>query len=80
MECVSGYERLDGCYGTVTGTCRKGAFLTLDDGEEAFAYQMANLRCGSIVLCTVRRLADEAQNRRMLVSIDSVVEYAPIAA
>lgn len=66
----SGYDVLDGCYGTVTGCCRKGAFLQLDNGEEAFAYKFANLLAGTKVLCTVRRLADEG--RRMLVTIDSV--------
>lgn len=67
------YEQLDGCYGEVTGTCRSGAFLTLDNGETAFAYRFANLRTGTKVLCTVRRLAEE--DRKMLVTIDSV-EYA----
>ena len=80
MEKAVGYERLDGCYGTVTGSCRSGAFLTLDNGEDAFAYKLANLRPGSVVLCTVRRLADKERGIKMLVSIDSVVEYAPLAA
>jgi len=68
------YEVLDGCYGKVIDTCRKGAFLTLDNGQEAFAYKFANLFPGTLVLCTVRKLADERM--RMLVSIDSVVDYA----
>lgn len=66
------YERLDGCYGEVIGTCRSGAFLTLDNGEEAFAYRFASLRTGTKVLCTVRRPAKE--DLRTLVTIDSV-EY-----
>lgn len=74
---VQGYEVLDGCYGTVVGRCRKGAFLTLDNGEDAFAYKFANLWPGTRVLCTVLRLADEG--RRKLVSIDSVAHY-PAAA
>lgn len=68
---VQGYEVLDGCYGTVVGRCRKGAFLTLDNGEDAFAYKFGNLWPGTKVLCTVLRLAHEG--RRKLVSIDSVV-------
>lgn len=68
------YEILEGCYGKVIGTCQKGAFIVLDNGQEAFAYKFANLYPGTLVLCTVRRLADE--QRRMLVTIDSVVDYA----
>lgn len=68
------YEVLEGCYGKVIGTCQKGAFLALDNGQEAFAYKFANLYPGTSVLCTVRRLADA--QRRMLVTIDSVVDYA----
>ncbi len=73
MNMENCYERLDGCYGTVIGCCRSGAFLELDDGEEAFAYKFASLYPGTKVLCTVLRLANE--NRKMLVSIDSVVDY-----
>lgn len=74
---AQGYEVMDGCYGTVVGRCQKGAFLTLDNGEEAFAYKFGNLWPGTKVLCTVLRLADEG--RRKLVSIDSVANY-PAAA
>ena len=71
------YEVMEGCYGTVVGRCQKGAFVTLDNGEDAFAYKFANLWPGTKVLCTVLRLADEG--RRKLVSIDSVAQY-PVAA
>ena len=71
------YEVLDGCYGIIQNCCRKGAFLALDNGEPAFAYSFGNLRPGTEVLCTVRRLANG--DRRMLVSIDSVC-YRPVAA
>ena len=74
---VSGYEVLDGCYGIVEGCCRKGAFLTLDNGESAFAYSFGSLLPGTEVLCTVRRLAFGDQ--RKLVTIDSVC-YRPVAA
>ena len=72
-----GYDILDGCYGIIENCCRKGAFLALDNGEPAFAYSFGNLRPGTEVLCTVRRLANG--DRRMLVSIDSVC-YRPVAA
>ncbi len=71
------YEVMDGCFGTVVGRCQKGAFLTLVNGEDAFAYKFGNLWPGTKVLCTVLRLADEG--RRKLVSIDSVTHY-PAAA
>lgn len=70
---VQGYEVLDGCYGTVVGRCQKGAFLTLDNGEDKFS----NLWPGTKVLCTELRLADEGW--RKLVSVDSVAHY-PVAA
>ncbi len=68
------YEVYDGCYGTVTGSCSKGAFLEPDNGQEAFAYKFASLRPGSKVLCSVVRKPTESQ--RMLVSIDHVCHYA----
>lgn len=74
---VYGYSKGDGCYGTVENCCRKGAFLTLDNGEHAFAYNFSNLWPGTEVLCTVKRLA--SGNQRKLVTIDSVC-YHPIAA
>ena len=69
----TGYQVLDGCYSTVVGVNRKGAYLTLDNGEDAYAFRFANLRCGTEVLCTVRRMATE--DRRKLVTIDSVRRY-----
>lgn len=67
---AQGYDVLDGCYGIIENCCRKGAFLALDNGEPAFAYNFSNLRPGTEVLCTVRRLSNG--DRRMLVTIDSV--------
>lgn len=72
------YERFDGCYGTVIGRCLKGAYLELDNGEEAFAYKFGNLFPGTEVLCTVLRQPQEG--KKTLVSIDSVVQYAAYAA
>lgn len=72
-ELNTGYEVMDGCYGRVTGRCQKGAFLELDNGQEAFAYKFASLLPGTEVLCTVLRQVVE--NRKMLVSIDSVLKY-----
>lgn len=73
-----GYERFDGCYGEVTGRCNTGAYLTLDNGQEAFAYKFASLIPGTKVLCTVLKIP--ADGKRMLVSIDSVRDYSPMAA
>ena len=68
------YEVFDGCFGTVVGRCQIGAYLKLDNGEDAYAYKFASLLPGTKVLCTVLKLAKE--NRLKLVSIDSVVQYA----
>ena len=78
MENNNTYEIMDSCYATVTGSCYAGAFLTLDNGQQAFAYGLANLLPGTKTLCTVLKYAKE--NRRMLVSVDSVIEYAVAAA
>ena len=72
------YERFDGCYGEVTGNCKAGAYLTLDNGQEAFAYKFASLLPGTRVLCTVLKMPIE--EKRMLVSIDSVRGCSPMAA
>lgn len=74
---VQGYDVLDGCYGIVQNSCRKGTYLILDNGELAFAYKFGNLWPGTEVLCTVRKLA--CDDLRMLVTIDSVRHY-PTAA
>ena len=72
------YERFDGCYGEVTGSCKSGAYLTLDNGQEAFAYKFTSLLPGTKVLCTVLKMPTE--EKRMLVSIDSVRGYSPLVA
>lgn len=70
------YERFDGCYGTVVSRCFKGAYLELDNGEQAFAYKFANLFPGTKVLCTVLKQATEG--KKILVSIDSVLQFVPV--
>lgn len=75
---TNGYEPYDGCYGVVTDRCRTGAFLTLDNSQEAFAFKFANLVPGSKVLCTVLKPAID--EKRMLVSIDSVCGFSSLAA
>lgn len=70
MNSTVNYERFDGCYGEVTGHCKAGAYLTLDNGQKAFAYKFANLLLGTKVLCTVMKLPTD--EKLMLVSIDSV--------
>lgn len=72
------YERFDGCYGVVTGRCKSGVFLTLDNGQEAFAYKFGGLMSGTKVLCTVLKMPSE--EKRMIVSIDSVGIYSPVVA
>lgn len=75
---ATGLNTFDSCTGTVEGSCSKGLFLRLDngteEGEEAFAYY-SRLMNGSQVLCTVLR-QPMGDGRKMLVSIDSVQEYA----
>jgi len=70
MSEMNRYEVMDGCYGEVTDRCKKGAFIKLDNGEEAFAYKFAGLRPGTKVLCTVLRQA--SGTLRTLVDVESV--------
>ena len=72
------YEKYDGCYGEVTGRCSAGAYLRLDNGQEAFAYKFASLLPGTKVICTVLKMP--TGDKKMLVSIDSIRDYSPLAA
>lgn len=74
---ITGYEPMEGCYGIVIERCRTGAYLQLDNGENAFAYRFGNLRTGTKVLCTVLR--EPREGKQKLVSIDSVL-YETVAA
>lgn len=65
------YEAFDACYGTVMARNSCGAYLQLDNGQEAFSYSFANLKEGTKVLCTVLRSATE--DKKTLVSIDSTL-------
>ncbi len=78
MNTIVNYERFDGCYGEVTGHCKAGAYLMLDNGQKAFAYKFANLLKGTKVLCTVMKLPKD--EKLMLVSIDSVGGLSSVAA
>lgn len=64
------YERFDGCFGEVASTCAAGAYLTLDNGQRAFAFNF-HLPNGTKTLCTVLKMA--TADKLMLVSIDSVI-------
>lgn len=68
------YSKYDSCYGHITGRCQSGAYLTLDNGQLAFAYRMAGLRNGTKVFCSVMKKA--AEGRRMLVNVEGVMNYA----
>lgn len=70
------YDRYDCCFGMIKDRTRVGAYLTLDNGETAFAYQFSNLLPGTKVLCTVLKLATDTKFK--LVSIDAVL-YPAVA-
>lgn len=72
------YERFDSAFGVVTGRCGKGAFLTLDNGELAFAYKFSSLLPGTKVLCSIQKPAQGELFTR--VSVDSVLFYPPLMA
>lgn len=62
--------------GVVTGGCRSGLFVELDNGQEAFA-PFGGLYLGTKVLCTV--LKNATDRWRVLVAIDSVLSEAAAA-
>ena len=63
----------DSVCGVVTGGCRSGLFLRLEDGQEAYA-RFGGIYPGARVLCTVIKRATDRW--RVLVSVDSVLEDA----
>ncbi len=67
----------DGVYGIITGGCKKGLFITLENGQEAFA-EFGGYPYGTKVLCTVLKKATDKW--RVFVSIDSVINEEAIAA
>lgn len=66
------YNRGDCCYATVTGHNGRGSYLTLDNGQRAFAYSAGNIRVDAKVLCTVAREAVPGKN--ILVRLDSICD------
>ena len=67
---VNEYEKGDCCYATVVGHNSKGSYLELDNGQGAFAYNAANLRNGTKIICTIARGADA--ERKALAKLDSI--------
>ena len=61
----------DGVCAVVTRGCRKGTFLRLENGQEAFA-SFGGLMPGTEVLCTI--LKKSSKRWKVLVAIDSVLE------
>ena len=59
----------DGIRGTVIGGCSKGIFLSLEDGQEAFAH-FGGLNPGTTVL------KKATEKWKVLVSIDSIDSMA----
>lgn len=73
------YEKFDGCYGKVTSRNASGSYITLDNGELAFAFGFY-LFSGSSILCTVLRPAVPEEGKRARVSVDTVMEYTSAVA
>lgn len=71
------YRVWDTCTGTVEGKSRDGVYLTLDNGEEAFAFRYTGLKIGDKVFCSVKHPARDG--RKMLVTIDSTLQYDEVA-
>ena len=63
-------ERFDSCYATVVGASQKGLFLSLENGEEAFAF-FGYLPKGTKVL--VSKIKEAHDSYLAKVSVDSVI-------
>ena len=71
------YNIRDGVRAVVTGVCKNGLFLCLENGQAAFAY-FSPLELYTEVYCTVKR--KPSGRRDALVVIDSVVYKKGYAA
>ncbi len=72
------YEVMDECYGVVSSRCGDGVFLTLDNGEKAYATRFGNLHPGDKVICRIDKLTQG--DKKPLVSISSVCGYSMLVA
>lgn len=57
MDEMMEYGVGDECYATVGSRCGGNVFLTLDNGQKAFAYNFASLTYGQQVLCAITKPA-----------------------
>ena len=64
------YTKGDCCYAVITSRNSKGSYLELDNGQEAFAYGIGNLRTGTKILCTITRPA--LGGKRACARLDSI--------
>lgn len=77
-DIITEYEVLDMYHAKVIGKCRSGIYVEMENKQRAFAYNFQSLLPGSEVLCSILR--KPRGEKGMLVSIDSVLSYAAIAA
>lgn len=62
------YEVLVECYGIATCRCGNGIFLTLDNGEKAYACRFGNLYPGDKVICCVDKLPHDGKHMQVSIS------------
>ena len=70
---AEGLNILDSVYGVVSGECKNGLFLLLENGQKAFA-AYSKLSPGTRVLCTVFK--PSCSKRKVTVAIDAVLDAA----
>lgn len=80
MEKQDTYQVFDMCYGIIGDRTWSGAYVMLDNGEEAYANHCANLRKGTHVLCSVLKPEQPEKGRLKVVGIDSVLYPSVLAA
>lgn len=66
----------DSVYGVVVGSCCKGLFLLLDQGEEAFAC-FGTLDIGTKVLCSIIKKGVDSE--KTFVEVDAVLSDSMVA-
>lgn len=57
MDEMMEYTVGDECYATVGSRCGGNVFLTLDNGQKAFAYNFSSLTYGQQVICAITKPA-----------------------
>ena len=75
---MNGFERFDVVKGTVVGSCHNGVFVKAE-GIDANCFCRCGMAIGDVALFTIKRFMETADELRVFLECDCILEYAPIA-